>query len=107
MKNYGRRIQINGEVTWCELTEHDVLDTLRANIRLNAAIYQQCLHEALERLHVRNTEGDATLAAQPHVRDEAHALATSLYEQCAVKSFVALQAALDRRVHEEKSSVMH
>lgn len=102
--NYGRRIRSgrNGDVLWCELSDHEVLDVLLANIRLNAAIYQKCLGEALERMNVASENAETVLATNPRVQHEAQTIAAALYKQCAVKSFVALQAALDRRVHDEK-----
>jgi microcystin degradation protein MlrC len=105
---YGRRIQNgnNGSVQWCELSAEEVATTLSDNVRLNATVYDECHRQALARrgLDPDSEEDLALVAANPHLTKELNEVARALLEQCAVKAFVALQEALDERVHREKSN---
>jgi len=103
---YGRRIR-NGnsvDVQWCELTQDEVLETLKDNIKLNGQIYQHCLDEVLKLKNLSKPEGKATIAVNPQLKKEINEVALALFHQCSVKAFIALQEALDEKIHSHKSN---
>ena len=103
---YGRRIRNgnNATVEWCELASEEVIKTLWGNISLNADIYQQCVHVAMHRMNVKEPEDKCPPTVYPKLQREVREMAVALFEQCAVKAFVALQGALDERIHEQKTN---
>ena len=105
---YGRRIRNGngGDVQWCELTDEEVEQVLKENVDLNAEIYSQCYQQALVRMNIATKEGQAALAMNPHLQRQVDEIALGLFEQSAVKAFVALQAALDATVHLAKVHAM-
>ena len=105
---YGRRIRNgdNGEVEWCELTEDEVSHVLKDNVSMNAEIYSQCYQQALVRMNIVAKEDQAALAMNPHLQRQVDEIALGLFEQSAVKAFVALQQALDAKAHLAKVHAM-
>lgn len=104
---YGKRIRNGGgTVEWCELEELEVILALKANVQLNSEIYEECLAMALAQrgLDTARSEDRATLSMNPRLASEVGGLARVLFEQCAVKGFVALQEALAEKVHEQKAN---
>ena len=101
---YGRRIRNgnNGDIQWCELSTEEVLKALTENVRLNAEIFRLCFGEALNLANVKSHGGEAAVALNPSLKQAVDEVACRLFEQCGVKAFVALQEALDEKVHYHK-----
>ena len=108
MKKYGRRIKNgnNGNIIWCELSEKELAEALTENVSLNSAIYQQCFEEALTRMNITKPEDKAAFSMNPGLRREVSELANALFQQCAINSYMALQEALDEKVHWHKANHM-
>ena len=101
---YGRRIKNghNGDIQWCELSEEEVRKALLDNVGLNALVFQKCLQAAVAQFS-RNTAADqATIELDPNLRRQVLEVAAALLAQCGIKGFVALQEALDEKVHYHK-----
>ena len=105
---YGRRIRdpSNGEIQWCELTDEEVLATLKENASVNAAVWQECVRLALSFFGRDKPQSDDTPSVGGQLHNGVMELTRALFEQCGLKGFVALQQGLEAKVHWHKANGM-
>ena len=105
---YGKRIRNgnNGNIEWCQLDEPEVAKVLLDNVDVNTDVFEKCFDVALQRFTQGKEHRNAVVEMNPDLRRETLDIAIALFSHCAVKSFIALQKALEQRAHEQKSDVM-